>query len=114
MSGALLLDGDLDLSDVFVKAVDDALIEPRLIGVAVQLQAVRPGIGKDLLIAAWQVIPGPLTEGPEIPAGGPDMQPLLGAEARQFHIQRPVAVKVPLVQVLHRDHGAVYRIMEAL
>ena len=49
------MDGDLDLSDVFVKAVDDALIEPRLIGVAVQLQAVRPGIGKDLLIAAWQV-----------------------------------------------------------
>ena len=114
MSGALLLNGDLDLSNVFVKAVDDALIEPRLIGPAVQLQAVRPGIGKDLLIAAWKVTPAPLTEGPEIPAGGPDMQPLLGAEARQFHIQRPVAVKVPLVQVLHRDHGAVYRIMEAL
>lgn len=114
MSGALLLDGDLDLSDVFVKAVDDALIEPRLIGVAVQLQAVRPGIGKDLLIAAWQVIPGPLQKARRYRAGGPDMQPLLGAEARQFHIQRPVAVKVPLVQVLHRDHGAVYRIMEAL
>lgn len=114
MSGALLLNGDLDLSNVFVKAVDDALIEPRLIGPAVQRQAVRPGIGEDLLIAARQVLPWALAEGPEIPAGGPDVQPLSGTEARQFHIQGLIAVIVPLVQVLHRDHGAVHRIVEAL
>ena len=108
------LNRDLNLGNIFVKTIDNTFIDPCLIRISVQFQTMRPGIGEDLLIAAREIIPASLAKSPEILTARADVQPFLSTEAGQFHIQRFIPVITPLVQLIHRDHGAIHRIVEAL